>query len=154
LLAHWSSGRNVQVARNLAVRWDPSHPKVGLDPDVCVIEPRTPEGEELESLLTWAPGHAPPRVAFEVVSSNPRKDYVDAPDRYAASGTSELVIFDAALRGPHVRGGPYRIQVWRRAEDGGFERVAAGEGPFHLRALDAWAFAVDEGRRLRFAFDR
>lgn len=148
------TGADAQVARNLAVRWDREHWRVGVDPDVCLIVPATPEREELESLLLWEPGHAPPRIAFEVVSTHARKDYEATPEKYAVSGTFELVIFDPMLRGPRTRGGPHRLQVWRRAPDGGFERVAAGEGPFRLEALDAWAFAVDEGRRLRFADDR
>ncbi|MGZ3473882.1 MAG: Uma2 family endonuclease [Polyangiales bacterium] len=156
LLTHWvaRTGLDAQVARNLAVRWDPEHWRVGVDPDVCLIVPKTPERDELESLLTWKEGHAPPRIAFEIVSTNATKDYEAAPEKYAVSGTFELVIFDEALRGPRVRGGPHRIQVWRRTDEGGFERMAAGDGPFFLEALHAWVFAVDEGRRLRFADDR
>ncbi|MGZ5969865.1 MAG: Uma2 family endonuclease, partial [Polyangiales bacterium] len=129
LLAHWIArqGLDAQVARNLAVRWDQAHPQVGLDPDVCLIAPRTPEGQALESLQTWLPGHAAPRIAFEVVSSNAKKDYVSAPERYAACGTRELVVFDAALRGPRAFGGPHRIQVWRQSAEGSFDRVEAGE---------------------------
>jgi Uma2 family endonuclease len=154
LLAHWihRTQRDAQVARNLAVRWDEEHPQFGLDPDVCLIEPATPERSALESLRTWQAGHSAPRLAIEVVSSNPNKDYVSAPERYAASGTSELVIFDAQLRG-RAYGGPHRIQIWRQTSDG-FTRVAAGEGPFFVETLGAWAFAVDEGQRLRFADDR
>ncbi|MGZ3422694.1 MAG: Uma2 family endonuclease [Polyangiales bacterium] len=154
LLVHWAARtqRDAQIARNLAVRWDEEHPRIGLDPDVCLIEPATPEGPEIESLHTWQRGHSPPRLAIEVVSSNPNKDYLTAPERYAASGTNELLIFDAALRG-RAYGGPHRIQIWRQTREG-FTRVSAGEGPFFVDALGAWAFAVDEGQRLRFADDR
>ncbi|MGZ5966478.1 MAG: Uma2 family endonuclease [Polyangiales bacterium] len=156
LLDHWihRTGADAEVARNLAVRWDREHPRVGIDPDVCLIAPRPPEGAEIESLLLWLPGHHPLRIAFEIVSSRPDKDYVRAPEKYAVNGTFELVVFDPVLRGASLSGGPYRIQVWRRGEGGSFARVAAGEGPFHLQALDAWVFAVDEGRQLRFADDR
>src|SRR5262249_44157071 len=119
---------DAQVARNLAVRWDPEHWRVGVDPDVSLIAPATPEGDQLESLLTWKSGHSAPKLAIEVVSSNPNKDYVDAPSRYAASGTRELVVFDPGLRG-RGHGGPHRLQVWRRTTEG-FTRVDAGEGPF------------------------
>lgn len=158
LLAHWitRTGADAQVAWNLALRWIESKPSVGLDPDVCLISPRTPEGEELESLCTWRPGHAPPLVAIEIVSANhPYKDYVTAPERYAASGTRELWVFDARLAGPRARGGPHRIQVWARTrtDDDTFVRVYAGEGPARSPALNAWLFAVDEGRRLRIADD-
>ncbi|MFO0759218.1 MAG: Uma2 family endonuclease [Byssovorax sp.] len=161
LLVAWVARAHLdaQVARNLAVRWDEAHPNIGIDPDLCVITPRTPEGDDLTSLRTWCEGHTAPRLAIEVVSeSNPRKDYRDAPDRYAASGTQELVIFDPKLAGPHAHGGPFRLQVWRRESDddeggGDFTRVYAGEGPVRSEVLGAWLVAVDEGRRLRIADD-
>jgi len=147
------TGRNAQVARNLAVRWDESEPRVGVDPDLCVLDPRTPEGEELESLCTWRPGHAPPRLAIEVVSSKPRKDYATAPEKCAAAGVEELWVFDPGLVGPRSAGGPVRIQVWRR-EGNEFRRLNAGEGPVFSPYLQAWLFAVNEGKRLRIADDR
>ncbi len=156
LLLFWvaRTGRSAQVARNLAVRWDEARPSVGVDPDLCVISPRTPEGDELTSLCTWKQGHAPPVLALEVVSeSKPREDYVSAPERYAASGTRELWMFDPKLAGPVSHGGPHRIQVWRRSADDSFDRVYAGEGPAWSVEAAAWLFAVDEGRRLRLADD-
>jgi hypothetical protein len=156
LLLAWvrRRGLNAQVARNLAVRWDEEHPKVGVDPDLCVIAPRTPEGDELSSLCLWREGHRPPKLAIEVVSENsPRKDYVSAPERYAASGTEELWIFDPKLSGPKSHGGPFRIQLWRRGPDGEFARAYAGEGPVLSPAVGGWLMAVDEGRRLRIADD-
>jgi Uma2 family endonuclease len=146
---------DAQVARNLAVRWDAARPKVGVDPDLCVIRPRTPEGDELTSLCLWKPGHHAPRLAIEVVSeSNPRKDYVTAPDRYAASGARELWIFDPKLSGPTSHGGPHRLQIWGRDEENAFRQLYAGEGPFYSAAVEGWLFPVDEGRRLRIANDQ
>jgi Uma2 family endonuclease len=148
------TGRDAQVARNLAVRWDEDRPRMGVDPDLCILSPRTPEGDELTSLCLWRPGHEPPRVAIEVVSeSNPRKDYVTAPERYAASGTQELWIFDPKLAGPTSHGGPHRLQIWARDEDGSFRQRYGGPGPARSNALDGWLFPVDEGRRLRIADD-
>jgi hypothetical protein len=51
-----------------------------------------------------------------------------------------------------VRGGPFRLQIWRRTDDA-FSRVYAGEGPARSPAVDAWLFAVDEGQLLRIAAD-
>ena len=147
------SGRSAQVARNLAVRWEAREPNVGVDPDLCVIEPKTPEGNELESLCTWRPGHTPPRLAIEVVSSKPRKDYAETPEKCAAAGVEELWVFDPKLAGPKTTGGPFRIQIWRR-EEHGFRRIHAGDGPAWSPALGAWLFAVNEGQRLRIASDR
>ena len=52
LLIAWAAreGRRALVGRNLAVRWDEEHPKVGVDPDVYVVEPPPPEGDALTSL--------------------------------------------------------------------------------------------------------
>lgn len=61
--------------------------------------------------------------------TSPRKDYVVAPDKYAASGVGELWIFDPLIEEPPSHGGPFRLQVWTRDEDGTFARVYAGEGP-------------------------
>jgi hypothetical protein len=147
----------VQIARNLAVRWDQAAPSVGVDPDVSVLSPRPPvpaaaepDGVgNLRSVLTWVPGHAPPRLAIEVVSeTNPSKDYAVAPDKYAASGTEELVVFDPHLAGPRTHGGPHRLQVWRRMDDG-FVRVYAGSGPSWSSVLGAHLVVVSAGRRLR-----
>jgi Uma2 family endonuclease len=156
ILAHWAakSGRSLQVVRNLAVRWVESWPAIGVDPDVCVIEPRTPEGDELTSLCTWLPGHRPPLLAVEVVSpSNAKKDYTIALDKYAASGVEEVWVFDPKRSGPGVHGGPFVLQIWRRDEDGLFSRRYAGSGPAESAALRAWVVVTEEGR-LRVAADR
>jgi Uma2 family endonuclease len=146
--------RDVQVGRHLALRWDEEHPQVGVDPDVYVVEPPPPEGDDVTSLRTWETGHHPPLLAVEVVSpSRPDKDYGSSPLKYAASGTQELWVFDPALAGPRTQGGPFRIQVWRRDEEGGFERVYAGEGPVFSQAIGAWVFVVDEGQSLAIADD-
>jgi len=154
LLAWAARVGDAQVARNLAVRWDETRPTMGADPDLCVIRPRTPEGDELTSLSTWLPGHSPPLVAVEVVSpSNAIKDYRTGPERHGASGAQELWVFDPRLKGPRIGGGPFRLQVWRRTDDDSFERVHAGDGPARSEALDAYLLVVDEGRQLRLAND-
>src|SRR5688572_22908370 len=58
LLRGWAirTGRDVQVVFDLAHRWDEDHPRVGVDPDVSVLEPPPPEGVELMSLKTWVTG--------------------------------------------------------------------------------------------------
>ena len=157
LLLGWKrrTGRDVQVGRELSLRWDEEFPRVGVDPDVYVVEPPPPEGDEVTSLRTWETGHHPPLLAIEIVSpSRPGKDYGSSPLKYAASGTEELWIFDPELAGPKAQEGPFRIQLWRRDPQGGFTRVYAGEGPVHSKALDAWVFAVDEGRSLAIADDQ
>jgi hypothetical protein len=141
LLTYWASthGGPVRVARNLAVRWDESDPRIGVDPDVCVLRPAPPDAANLRSLRTWEPGHLPPPLAVEVVSeTNPRKDYVVAPDKYAASGCGELWIVDPLLAGPASHGGPFLLQVWTRGPSGVFDRIYAGDGPCLSPFLQAW----------------
>jgi Uma2 family endonuclease len=157
LLLAWAirEARRVKIGRNLAVRWDEAHPKVGVDPDVYVVEPPPPEGDELTSLRLWEEGHHPPLLAIEIVSpSNTAKDYYSAPDKYAASGTWELWIIDPKLTGPKTHGGPFRIQIWRRDEaEDTFTRLYAGDGPAWSPAVRGWLFSVDEGRSIRIASD-
>src|SRR5687767_10571897 len=68
LLEAWikREGRDAIVTRNLALRWDPEHPRVGIDPDVCLIEPAPPNETKLMSLCLWKPGHRVPPLAIEI----------------------------------------------------------------------------------------
>jgi Uma2 family endonuclease len=156
LLKAWAerSGRPVRVGRNLALRWNEARPRVGVDPDIYVVEPPPPEGDDTTSLCTWKPGHHPPRIAVEVVSEGTaEEDYAEGPDKYAASGTEELWVFDPLGVGPMLRGGPFTLQVWRRDADRRFVRTYAGPGPARSEALGAWLVITDDGRRLRLADD-
>ena len=145
--------RDAVVYANLAVRWDEEHPTVGVDPDVCVVEPAPPE-PKLQSLLIWDPGHCPPRIAIEVVSrKTAKKDYTEGPAKYAACGAGELWVFDPERRGRGWMGGPWTLQVWRRSEEGTFRQVFAGKAPAYSEALGAWLVVTDHGTRLRIADD-
>ncbi len=157
LLQAWAArtGRDALVARNLACRCDPSDARIGIDPDIALIDPAPPGGEQLASLRIWEPGHVPPRVGVEVVSkSTAEKDYQDAPTHYAVLGVRELWVFDPALHGPALHGGPHRLQVWRQGPDGEMERRHAGAGPAWSEELQAWLQVTDDGTRLRLSDDR
>ena len=139
LLKAWvaRSGRDASVHRNIAMRWTPSRPKIGADPDVCVVSPALPA--DATSLCLWKPGHTPPSLAIEVVSDGTAsKDYLDNPARYAASGTQELWILDPLRVGPSDAGGPFAVQVYQRVASGRFVQVYAGEGPAESALLGAW----------------
>jgi hypothetical protein len=154
LLDAWASRteRRVLIARNLAVRFIEQAPSVGIDPDVCVLEPPPEGSEDLSSLCTWKPGHVPPPLCFEIVSANhPHKDYAAIQDRYAALGTRELIVFDPLLAGPPSLGGPVALQLWRRDSVGLFERASFGSDPVYSEVLEAWVLAA--GRRLLIADD-
>jgi hypothetical protein len=155
LLEAWAARSSVPrtVARNLAIRWQATAPRVGIDPDVCVLEPPPPSVNELGSLCLWKPGHAPPSICFEVVSRNhPHKDYAELQDRYAFIRTRELVVFDPLLAGARVHGGPLLLQLWRRDPLGLFERVAGGDQPVFSEVLGAWL--VPTPTTLEIADDR
>lgn len=156
LLSAWAArtGRNAQVGRNLAVRWNEENPRIGTDPDIYVVEPPPPEGDQVESLRLWVPGHHPLLLAIEVVSpNNALKDYAQAPDKHAVAGTRELWVFDPDLRGPRAHGGPVRLQIWSRRPDDSFERSYAGDGPAFSPVLGAWLFPTGDGQVFRIADD-
>ncbi len=140
LLTAWveREQRDALVVRNLALRWMEKHPRVGLDPDVALIEPAPPDTKKLTSLCTWKPGHEVPRLAIEVVSeSHPYKDYADIQERYADCRVGELLVLDPELHGPSRLGGPHLLQVWQLDERGSFARVYAGDS-YQSSTLGGW----------------
>jgi len=146
------TGLDATAGEDIALRWDKAHSTVGVDPDVYLVQPALPKGAR--SILTWEAGHAPPRVAAEVVSRDTaKKDYNEGPLKYAASGTRELWIFDPERRGRGLMGGPWVLQVWRRTRMGEFRLEYAGDGPAYSEELGAWLVVTDEGQRLRIADD-
>ncbi len=156
ILVHFASRTPGQLAvyRNLAIRIDERRPNIGFDPDLCLVEPAPPDPEQLESLKLWQPGHRPPRLVVEVVSRrHPAKDYEEVPEKCAALGVEELVVFDPLEVGPRVRGGPSLLQLWQRMEDGGFERISSGSSPVRSLVLGSFWVTANSGTRLRLADD-
>ena len=118
VLKHRFHHQNILVASNMACRWDPKDARVGVDPDVIVVDPAPPEGQALKALRVWSPEHNPPKLAIEVVSeTNAAKDYLEAPARLARLGAEELWIFDPELHGPTQTGGPFPLQIWRKTHN-------------------------------------
>jgi hypothetical protein len=153
----WSQegGRDVMVSRNLAVRWDRDHPRIGVDADVCLLDPppATPI-RQLDSLRLWEQGNHAPRVALEIVSEETAPhDYRAGIHKHAASGTRELWVFDPQRHGPNHDGGPWLLQVWERDENNTFCRVYAGDGPFMSRSFGAWLVVPRGGFLLRLSDD-
>ncbi|HVW29838.1 MAG TPA: Uma2 family endonuclease [Polyangiaceae bacterium] len=156
LLSHWvaGTGRDAVVFRNLAIRLRSDRPQIGFDPDIMLVAPAPPGASELSSLRLWVPEHRVPSLVIEVVSpGHPYKDYVETPDKCAALGVHELVVFDPLLVGPKVEGVARRLQLWRRTDSGAFERVASGEAPAFSETLGAYFVPTERGRRLRIAED-
>ena len=118
--------------------WVEKEPLVRVSPDVYLLD--DPPETYPSSWQVWLPGHKPPRFAVEVVSAeSARKDYFEAPLKYAQLGARELVIFDPEIAQGVVGGEDRRaITVYRREEDGGFVRVYGGDGPAWSSELEAW----------------
>ncbi len=157
VLKHRFRNRNALIASNMACRWDPDDHRVGVDPDIILVDPAPPEGDALKSLQVWRPDHHAPKLAIEVVSeTNAVKDYVEGPARLARLGAEELWIFDPELHGPEINGGPFALQIWRRLASGDhveMEQVHAGNTPAYSTVLDAWVVTTDGGMRLRISDD-
>lgn len=146
-------GRDAFVARDLAIRYLKERPQIGIDPDVCVLDPVPPDVTELPSLCLWKEGHLRPPLCIEVVSeSHPNKDYVTIHERYACMHAAEVVVFDPMLRGPKAHGGPVPLQLWRRSNESVFERASFGANPAYCEYLGAWF--IPAGRTLEIADDR
>jgi hypothetical protein len=152
LLVAWveSAARDAAVFRDMAIQVRRERPRVGWNPDLCLVEPAPAEAAVLESMRLW--DHSPPSFAFEAVSPNhPFKDYAVVPEKCALAGVTELCVFDPLLAGPRAQGGPWLLQLWRRASDGGFERVHAGDSPARSEVLGAFLLPDRNSRRLRIA---
>jgi Uma2 family endonuclease len=135
--------------------WVPNEPLVRVSPDLYLIEDPPPPPLP-KSWQVWLEGHRPPRWAAEIVSDDWKKDYEEAPLKYAQLGAHELLIFDPEVTLSGERRGPrVPFQVYRRAPDGAFVRVHRGDGPAPSEVLDATFVARREGGavRLRVARD-
>lgn len=149
VLVAWQtrSGPRGAVRRNLAIRWDEVHPRVGVDPDVCWLDTVPPgfHDGEVDSLKLWLPGHAVPPLAVEIVSRNhPYKDYGWVQDKYAVVGVRELWVYDPYRFGPRARGGPALLQLWVRTADGVLRETYHGDAPVRSPLLGAWLIPRDK----------
>lgn len=135
--------------------WLREEPMVRVSPDIYLLDD-PPSPPLPKSWQTWQAGHKPPRWAVEIVSDDWKKDYDDAPLKYAQLGTRELVIFDPeAARGGELRGTRVALQVYRRGDDGAFVQVYRGDGPAPSEQIGAFLVVqrVGETVRLRVARD-
>ena len=94
LLARWleQQGNRTFVGADQFIYFEQYHPHKRVAPDVYVL-PGVPPETEVRSWKTWETGIVP-SFAFESVSQDWQKDYIDAPVLHAELGTSELIVFD------------------------------------------------------------
>lgn len=132
------------VVENLACRWRPTDRRVGVAPNLALVEnaPNLDDGLE-----RWRPGHAPPRLAVEFYSSaRDRAYYGSAPARYGVLGAREIWLFDPKLLGVSYGDGVFPLHVWCATADG-MGRIYPGKGPARSRELGCWLVPRD-GRLL------
>jgi Uma2 family endonuclease len=160
-LARERAWTSVYVGADQFFAWLADEPLVRVSPDVYLLD-EPPPPPLPASWQTWKPGHPPPRFAVEIVSGDDehperwRKDYEDAPGKYAQLGSRELVIFDPEAAAGRAREATrVALQLYRRQADGAFVRVHAGPGPAQSVEVEAWLVVVREGpvARLRLARD-
>jgi hypothetical protein len=130
--------------------WVEEHPKVRVAPDVYVARAGTVPLDGVA--CTWEPGREPPRFAVEVVGIDKDQDYIDAPERYAALGCPELVVFEPRIGDDSSEPA---LTVFRDIGDQALTAVYRGDGPVLSRELGAWLVVQNEGdeRVLRIARD-
>jgi Uma2 family endonuclease len=154
-LARERGWERVYVGGDQFFAWIQAEPLVRVSPDVYLLDDPPPPPRP-PSWQTWLPGHRPPRVAVEIVSSDTwQKDYEEGPAKYAQLGTAELVIFDPdAVVGKASGGGRTPLTIYRREADGGFVRVYAGSGPARSVELSAWIVSGSDGKVARLCLAR
>jgi Putative restriction endonuclease len=139
-------GEPAFVGADQYVGLDPHDPRSVVAPDVYVL-PGVVPGEDFDFWRVWQTGIVP-SFALEIVSSRKGKDYVDAPQRYAALGVRELVILDPRYK--RRRGVGFQWQVYRLHAKRGFVRVdATNEDRVRSSVLGCWLRAVGTGKNLR-----
>lgn len=135
--------------------WVDGEPLVRVSPDLYLIfDPPAPPLPK--SWQTWLPGHKPPRWAAEIVSEDWKKDYEEAPLKYAQLRANELLIFDPEMvpRAPEARGKRVPFQMYRRSDDGAFVLAYSGDGPVWSEELSVFFFARVEGGAVRLRLSR
>jgi hypothetical protein len=147
LLERWLRHRGVQafVGADQFIYYRPHTPTERVSPDIYVL-PGVPPGTPISVWKTWEKGIVP-SFGLEIVSRDWEKDYVEAPERYAAAGIGELVVFDPAP-GRH----PERVawQHFRRVRNRPLTRVEVSRGDrIRVAALGCTLRAVGQGEALR-----
>lgn len=99
--------RDAFWARANFFAWVCDEPLVRFSPHAYLLDDPPPPPRP-KMWQTWLSGHKPPRWAVEIVSEDWKKDYDEAPLKYAQLGAREFVMFDPEValnlerRGPRV----------------------------------------------------
>jgi len=147
LVERWLRHRGVEafVGADQFIYYRPHAPTERVSPDVYVL-PGVRPNTHVSVWKTWERGIVP-SFGLEVVSRYWEKDYVEAPERYAAAGIPELVVFD-----PWPDRHPDRVawQHFRRIRNRPLTRVdVSGGDRMRVSALGCFLRAVGQGESLR-----
>lgn len=148
LIERWfaEQGKPRFVGADQFIYYKRGNPSKVVAPDIYDL-PGVPPGERVRSWKVWQTGIVP-ELAIEIVSSSePYKDYVEAPARYAELGVKELVLFDPDHETADDR---VRWTRYRRLKRRGFVRVEHSNGDrIPSRVLGCWLRVVGEGSAAR-----
>jgi hypothetical protein len=123
----------------------PHAPTERVSPDIYVL-PGVRPTTRVSVWKTWERGIIP-SFGLEIVSKDWEKDYIEAPERYAAAGIPELVVFD-----PSPERHPERVawQHFRRIRNRPLTRVDVSRGDrMRVRAFGCFLRAIGHGDSLR-----
>lgn len=148
-----SKGRKVRSGHDQFFYWKKGDPTQRLAPDVYVLD--VPGPDEFVGVWKLWDGPYAPAFAVEIVGDDYRKDYDDAPVKYALMQTRELVLYDpwANERSRKRK----RWQVYRRNEEGRLVFAEESFGPtVYSEVLGCWLRRVvnNDGKPMvRLALD-
>jgi Uma2 family endonuclease len=146
LIERWfeARGKPVFVGADQFFYWEQRNPAEGIAPDVYVLPGARP-GTRVGSWKVWETGLVP-SFAFEVVSRDIDKDYLNSPAKYARLGVDELIVFDPDYLQSRSR---YRWQVFRRTRRGLVRVVATDADRVRSKVLGCYLRAVGSRDEVR-----
>jgi Uma2 family endonuclease len=147
LIERWFQQQNARafVGADQFIYYGEHEPTLRVAPDIYVLPGVRPD-TRVTSWKTWDKGIVPSFV-LEIVSKDWEKDYVEAPEKYAAIGVPEVVIFDP-MPARHSEGVTW--QVFRRVGDRPLRRVEASQGDrLRSKALGCFLRVVGSGDGVR-----
>src|SRR5262252_5072101 len=151
LIERWFQHRRVRafVGADQFIYYVQHAPTERVAPDIYVL-PGVRQGTPISVWKTWERGIVP-SFGLEIVSRDWLKDYVEAPERYAAAGIPELVVFDPS---PERHADRVAWQHFRRVRNRPLTCVEVSRSDrIRVPALGCYLRAIGHGEstRLRVA---
>ncbi|WP_242515809.1 Uma2 family endonuclease [Sorangium cellulosum] len=150
LIERWLDSRSksrrkpVFVGADQFFYWEQYNPIEGIAPDVYVL-PGVDRSTRVGAWKVWETGLVP-SFAFEIVSRDIDKDYINSPAKYARLGVEELVVFDPDYQESRSR---VRWQIFRRTKRGLLRVESTDADRIRSRVLGCHLRVVGEGGEMR-----